>query len=49
MKIKMNIFEILDKAKPDTEGIRGLNLAALRCTTMRDQTAVVALAAFDRA
>jgi hypothetical protein len=26
---------ILDKAKPDTENIRGLNLAAVMCTTVQ--------------
>jgi hypothetical protein len=25
----------LDKAKPDTENIRGLNLAAVMCTTVQ--------------
>jgi hypothetical protein len=33
MKIKM--FAILDKAKPNTENIRGLNLAAVKCTTVQ--------------
>jgi hypothetical protein len=28
--MKIHIFEILDKAKPDTENIRGLNLAVVR-------------------
>jgi hypothetical protein len=32
MTIKM--FAILDKAKPNIENIRGLNLAALRHTTV---------------
>jgi hypothetical protein len=28
---KMKMFVILDKARPDTENIRGLNLAAVKC------------------
>jgi hypothetical protein len=30
----MKVFAILDKAKPDVENIRGLNLAAVRYTTV---------------
>jgi hypothetical protein len=30
----MKMFAILDKAKPDTENIRGLNLAAVMCTSV---------------
>jgi hypothetical protein len=33
MKIKM--FVTMDKARPDTENIRGLNLAAVMCTTVQ--------------
>jgi hypothetical protein len=29
------MFAILDKAKPDTENTRGLNLAAVRRTTVQ--------------
>jgi hypothetical protein len=32
--MKMKKFATLDKAKPDTENIRGLNLAAVMCTTV---------------
>jgi hypothetical protein len=33
--MKMKLFATLDKAKPDTENIRGLNLAAVTCTTVQ--------------
>jgi hypothetical protein len=33
--IKMRMFATLDKAKPDTENIRGLNLAAVMCMTVQ--------------
>jgi hypothetical protein len=33
--MKMQMFATLDKAKPDTENIRGLNLAAVMCTTVQ--------------
>jgi hypothetical protein len=33
--IKMKMFATLDKARPDTENIRGLNLAAVMCTTVQ--------------
>jgi hypothetical protein len=33
--MKMKMFATLDKAKPDTENIRGLNLAAAMCTTVQ--------------
>jgi hypothetical protein len=40
MKIKM--FVTLYKARPHTENIRGLNLAAVMCTTVQvSKTAVV--------
>jgi hypothetical protein len=29
--MKMKMFATVDKAKPDTENIRGLNLAAVMC------------------
>jgi hypothetical protein len=32
--MKMQLFITLDKAKPDTENIRGLNLAAVMCMTV---------------
>jgi hypothetical protein len=32
---KMQMFEILDKAKPGIESTRGLNLAAVRRTTVQ--------------
>jgi hypothetical protein len=31
----MNIFAVKDKAKPDIESIRGLNLAAVKLTTVQ--------------
>jgi hypothetical protein len=31
--MKMKMFATLDKAKPDTENIRGLNLAVVMCMT----------------
>jgi hypothetical protein len=31
----MNMFEAQDKAKPDTENIRGLNLVAVKLTTVQ--------------
>jgi hypothetical protein len=31
----MKMFATLDKAKPDTENIRGSNLAAVMCTTVQ--------------
>jgi hypothetical protein len=43
------IFAILDTAKPDTENIRGLNLAAIRRTTVQVKTTVVAEATRKRA
>jgi hypothetical protein len=33
--MKKKMFVTLDKAKPDTENIRGLNLAAVMCTTVQ--------------
>jgi hypothetical protein len=33
--MKMKMFATLDKAKPDTENIRGLNLAVAMCTTVQ--------------
>jgi hypothetical protein len=33
--MKIKIYTILDKAKPHTENIRGLNLAAVTCTTVQ--------------
>jgi hypothetical protein len=33
--MKMKMFAILDKVKPDIENIRGLNLAAVRHTTVQ--------------
>jgi hypothetical protein len=36
--MKMKTFAILDKAKPYTEIIRGLNLAAVMCTTVQMAT-----------
>jgi hypothetical protein len=30
----MRMFATLDKAKPDTENIRGFNLAAVKCMTV---------------
>jgi hypothetical protein len=34
-RIKMKMFVTLDKAKPDIENIRGLNLAVVMCTTVQ--------------
>jgi hypothetical protein len=31
----MRMFATLDKAKPDIENIRGLNLDAVTCTTVK--------------
>jgi hypothetical protein len=40
--MKMKMFAILDKARPNTENIRGSNLAAIMCTTVQvSKTAVV--------
>jgi hypothetical protein len=33
--MKMKMFITLDKAKPDIENIRDLNLAAVICTTVQ--------------
>jgi hypothetical protein len=33
--MKMKMFVPLDKARPHTENIRGLNLAAVMCTTVQ--------------
>jgi hypothetical protein len=33
--MKMKMVATLDKVKPDTENIRGLNLAAVMCTTIQ--------------
>jgi hypothetical protein len=33
--MKMQMFTILDKAKPGTENTRGLNLAAVKRTTVQ--------------
>jgi hypothetical protein len=33
--MKMYMFTILDKVKPNTENIRGLNLAAVRLMTIK--------------
>jgi hypothetical protein len=32
--MKMEMYAMLDKAKPCTENIRGLNLAVIICTTV---------------
>jgi hypothetical protein len=41
----MRMFATLDMVKPDMEIIRGLNLAAVTCTTVQvSKSAVVALA-----
>jgi hypothetical protein len=49
--MKIHIFWIYGKSKPDTENIRGLNLAAVRRMTdqMTKHTIVEAGATFDRA
>jgi hypothetical protein len=40
--MKMKMFATLDKARPHTENIRGLNLAAVMCTAVQvSNTAVV--------
>jgi hypothetical protein len=33
--MKMKMYAILDKVKPHTENIRGLNFAAVTCTTIQ--------------
>jgi hypothetical protein len=33
--MNMEMFAILDKAKPHTENIRGLDMAAVTCTTVQ--------------
>jgi hypothetical protein len=33
--MKMKMFVTMDKAKPDTENIRGLNLAEVMCMTVQ--------------
>jgi hypothetical protein len=33
--MKMKMFGILDKAKPSTDNIKGLNLAAVICTIVQ--------------
>jgi hypothetical protein len=33
--MRMNMFVVKDKAKPDTENIRGLNLAVVKLTTVQ--------------
>jgi hypothetical protein len=33
--MKMRMFATFDKVKPDTEDIRGLNLAAVMCMTVQ--------------
>jgi hypothetical protein len=33
--MRMNVFAVLDKAKPDTENIIGLNLAAVKRTAVQ--------------
>jgi hypothetical protein len=33
--MEMQMFAILDKAKPDTEYVRGLNLAAVKHATVQ--------------
>jgi hypothetical protein len=33
--MRMNMFAARDKAKPDIEDIRGLNLAAIKLTTVQ--------------
>jgi hypothetical protein len=33
--MRMNIFAAWDKAKPDTENVRGLKLAAVKLTTVQ--------------
>jgi hypothetical protein len=33
--MKMKMFATLDKAKPDTENIRSLNLAMVMCTNVQ--------------
>jgi hypothetical protein len=46
----MRMFAISDKVKPDIESIRGLNLAAVTCTTVQvSKSAVVALGTTCRA
>jgi hypothetical protein len=46
----MRMFATLDKAKPDIESIRGLNLAAVTCTTVQvSKSAEVALVTISRA
>jgi hypothetical protein len=32
--MRMNMFAVLDKAKPDIENIRGLNLEVVKLTTV---------------
>jgi hypothetical protein len=33
--MRMNMFAVLDKAKPDIENIRGLNLAVVKLATVQ--------------
>jgi hypothetical protein len=33
--MRMNMFAVQDKAKPDVENIRGLNLAVVKLTTVQ--------------
>jgi hypothetical protein len=33
--MRMNMFAAQDKAKPDIENVRGLNLAAVKLTTVQ--------------
>jgi hypothetical protein len=40
--MKMRMFATLDKARPDTENIRGSNLAAVMYTTVQEsKTAMI--------
>jgi hypothetical protein len=40
-EFKMKMFATFDKARPDTENIRGSNLAAVMCTTVQVSKAAV--------
>jgi hypothetical protein len=33
--MRMNMFAVQDKAKPDRENLRGLNLAVVKLTTLQ--------------
>jgi hypothetical protein len=48
--VKIHIFEILGRAKPNTENVRGLNLAAAKHMTVKvAKNAVVIGASSNRA